>query len=55
MPGHLYADDLVLFGGPEGDGETVCRGMDKVNVVKRKVMILNGDEGLECELHINRI
>ena len=24
LPGRLYADNLVLFGESEGDGETVC-------------------------------
>ena len=34
----------------------VCRkkGM-KVNAGKRKVMVLNGEEGLECEVHVDGI
>ena len=34
----------------------VCkrRGM-KVNANKSKVMILNGEEGLECEVHVDMI
>ena len=35
-------------------GETVCRGV-KFNAGMRKVMILNGEEGLKCEVHIDGI
>ena len=34
----------------------VCRGRGlKVNAGKSTVMVLNGEEGLECEFHIDRI
>ena len=54
LPGLLYADDLVLYGEPEKDLRVmvrwfaeVCRRRGlKVNVGKRKVMVVNGDEGL---------
>ena len=63
LPGRLYADDLVLCGELEEDLRTmvgqfveVCirRGL-KVNAGKSKVMVMNGEEGLECEVHIDRI
>ena len=62
MPGLLYADDLVLCGEFEEDLRAmvgrfeVCmrRGL-KVNAGKSKVMVLNGEEGLECEVHIDGI
>ena len=46
-------------GGPEDGGGMVAevcrrRGL-KVNASKRKVMVLNGEEGLECEVHVNGI
>ena len=55
------ADNLVLCGELEEDLRVmggwfveVCkrRGM-KVNAVKSKVMVMNGEEGLECEIHID--
>ena len=33
----------------------VCKRKDKVNVDKNKVIMLNGEEGLECEVCMNRI
>ena len=34
----------------------VCRKRGlKVNASKSKVMLLNGEEGLECEVHVDRI
>ena len=27
---------------------------DKVNAAKTKVMVLNGEDGLECEVHVDR-
>ena len=58
MPGLLYTDDLILFGELEEDlrvmvGQFVegCRRGLKVNVAKSKVMVLNGEERLECEVH----
>ena len=41
MPGLLYADDLVLCGELEED--------------PRMMMVLNEEEGLECEVHVNGI
>ena len=31
----------------------VCRRGLKVNAGKSKVMVLNGEEGLECEVHVD--
>ena len=57
LNGLLYADDLVLFGESEEELRTmvgqfveVCRKELKVNTGKSKVMALNGEEGLECEV-----
>ena len=62
MPGLLYADDLVLCGESEeelrvmvGRFAEVCRRGLKVNAGKSNVMVLNGDEGLECEGHVDGI
>ena len=60
LPGLLYADDLVLCGDSEEDrrvmvgrfAETCRRRGLKVNAGKSKVMVLNGEEGLECEVHV---
>ena len=58
-PGLLYADDLVLCGESQEDLRVmvgrfaeVCRmrGL-KVNEGKSRVMVLNGEEGLEYEVH----
>ena len=54
----MYADDLVLCGESEEDLRVmvgcfieVCRrGGLKVNAGKSKVMVLVGEEGLECEV-----
>ena len=63
MPDLLYADDLVLCGESEEDLRVmvgwfadVCRrrGMN-VNAAKSKVMVLNGEDLLECEVHVNGI
>ena len=60
LPGLLYADDLVLCGEAEnlrvmvGRFAEVCRRRGlKVNACKSKVMVLNGEEGLECEVSLN--
>ena len=61
--GLLYADDLVLCGEPEedlrvmvGQFAEVCRRRElKVNVGKSKVMVLSGEEGLECEVPVDGI
>ena len=63
LPGFLYADDLVLCGESEEDlrlmvgwfpGVRRRRGL-KVNAGKSKVMALNGEEGLECEVHVDGV
>ena len=60
LPGPLYADDLVLCSRSEKDLMVMAgwfaegcrrRGL-KVSAGKGKVMIINGDEGLECEIHV---
>ena len=59
----MYADDLVLCGDLEEDLRAlvehfveVCRGRGlKVNVVKSKMMMLGGEEGLEREVYVDRI
>ena len=61
MPGLLYADDLVLCGELDEDLRVivglfveVCRrGLLKVNAGKSKVMILNGEEGLEHKVYVD--
>ena len=58
--GLLYEDDLVLIGESEEDLRAmvrwfveVCRRRGlKVNAGKGKVMVLNGEEGLESEVHV---
>ena len=61
LPGHLYADDLVLCGESEEDLREIVgrfiedcrrRGL-KVNAGKSKVKLLGGEEGLECEVCVN--
>ena len=63
MPGLLYADELVLCGESEEDLRVMVgrfakafrrRGL-KVNPGKSKVMILNGVERLQCEVHVDGI
>ena len=63
LPGLLYADDLVLCGESEEDLRAmvvrfvkVCkrRGL-KINAGKSKVMVMNGEEGLECEVHVDGV
>ena len=56
--GLLYVDDLVLCGESKEDLRSivgrlteVCRRRGlKVNAGKSKVMLLGGEEGLECEV-----
>ena len=63
LPGLLYTDDLVLFGDSEENLRVmvrrfakVCRRRGlKVNAAKSKVMVLNVEDGLECEVHIDGI
>ena len=63
LPGLLYADVLVLCCQSEEDLRVmvglfveVCRkrGM-KVNSGKSKVMAMNREEGLECEVHVDGV
>ena len=62
-PGLLYVDDLVLCDELEEDLRVmvgrfaeVCKvGGLKVNAGKSKVMVLEGEERLECEVHVNGI
>ena len=62
MPCLLYADDLVLYGESEKDLRAIVgrfiemcrrRGL-KFNAGKSKVMLLGGEEGLVCEVCVNR-
>ena len=60
LPGLLYVDYLVLCDELEEDLRVmlgrfaeVCRRRElKVNAGNSKVMVLNGEEGLECEVHV---
>ena len=63
LPGLLYGDDLVLCGESEEDLRAIVghfiemcrrRGL-KVNSDKSKVMLLVGEEGLDCEVCVNGI
>ena len=61
LPGLLYADDLVLCGESEEDLRAmvgwffeVCRRGMKADASKSKVMVTNGKEGLECEVHVSK-
>ena len=59
----FYADDLVLCGESEEDLREmvgrfveVCRRKGiKVNAGKSNVMILNGEEGLECQVSVDGV
>ena len=62
LPGFLYVDDLVQCGKSEknlramvGRFAEVCRRGLKVNAVKNKAMVLNVEEGLECEVDVDGI
>ena len=63
LPGLLYADELVLCSESKEDlramGDVfveVCRRrVLKVNPGKSKVMLLGGEEGLECEICVDGI
>ena len=63
MPGLLYAGDLVLCEESEEDlrmmvgwfAEVCMRRGLKVNAGKSKVMVLNREEGLQCEVHVDGI
>ena len=63
LPGLLYTDDLLLCGELEEELRAMvgwfvegCRRRElKVNADKSKVILMNGEEGLEFEIHIDRI
>ena len=63
LPGFLYTSDLVQLGELKEDlrvmvgrSAEVCRKRGlKVNVGNCKVMVLNGEEGLQCEVHVDGI
>ena len=63
LPGLLYVYDFVLCVESEEDLRVmvgwfaeVCRKRRlKVNPGKSKVMVLIGEEGLECEVHVDGI
>ena len=63
LPGLLYTDDLVLCGESEeyprvmvGQFAEMCRRKGlKVIASRSKVMVLNGEERLECEVHVDGI
>ena len=63
LTGLFYADELVLCGESEEDLRAmlgrfaeVCRRRGlKVNAARSKVMVLNGEEGLECEVHVDGV
>ena len=62
MPSLLYADDLVLCGESEEDLRTMmgrfvelCRRGLIVNAGKSKVIVLGGEEGLECKVCVDGI
>ena len=63
LPGLLYADNLVLCGELEEDLRAmvgqfveVCRRKGlKVNAGKSKAIVMNGEEGLKCEVHVDRV
>ena len=61
--GLLYADDMVLCGESEEDLSAMVghfaelcrrRGL-KGNASNNKVIVLNGEEGLQCEVHADGI
>ena len=63
LRGILYANDLVLCGESEEDLRAMVgrfvelckrRGL-KVNAGKSKVKVLNGEVGLECEIHVDEV
>ena len=63
VPSLLYANDLVLCGESEEDLRAMVgrfvelcrrRGL-KVNAGKSKVMVMIGEEGLECEVHVDGV
>ena len=63
LPGLFHTDDLVLCGESEEDLKAmverfveVCRRRGlKVNTGKGRVMLMNGEEGLECWVHVDGV
>ena len=57
LPGHLCADNLVLCDEFEQDRFVeVCRRKSlKVSADKSKVMVVGLEEGLQCEIHVDRV
>ena len=57
MPGLLYAYDLVLYIKSEEELRVMVGQFAEVKVIagKSKVMVLKGEEGLECEVHVDGI
>ena len=63
LPSLLYADDLALCGESEEDLRAmvgrfakVCRRREpKVNASKSILIVMNGEEGLECEVHVDGV
>ena len=63
LPNLLYAGDLAVRGEPEEDLRAmvgrfveVCRRRRlKINAGKSKVMVMNGEEGLECEVRVDGV
>ena len=61
LPSFFYADNLVLYGESEEDlkrmfgrFDKVCRRRClKVYAKKSKVIMLGGEEALECEIHVD--
>ena len=59
----MYANDLVLCGESEENlrgmvgrfGDVCGRRRLKVNAAKIKVMVLNREEGLQCEVYVDGI
>ena len=58
----MYGDDLALCGESEKDLRVMVKHFVELyrrglNVIagKSKVMVLGGEEGLECEVHVGRI
>ena len=63
LPGLFYADGLVVCGellekdlrAMVGWFVEVCRRGLKVNAGKSKMMVMNGEEGLDCEVHVDGV
>ena len=53
LPGLLYANDLEDLRAMVGRFVEVCRL--RVLKGKRKVMVMNGKKGLECQVHLDGV